>query len=175
MRVVKLSYPGTEIASWPVEHVRDDACGTWVASRAGTEHTDPSGKVLHVQPQLVVGLITVGLPWVTWWVAGDPSWWSEPRGHILEGDRKGWIKVDICLPVSRSSSRLEFCDLAVDVVVASDSVQVVDLEEFNTRGYPPDIARGALEAVDRVVGKLADASYVERGWDIAASLASSGV
>lgn len=156
MRLTKIKRPGG--AFWfDLEQVLQDRDGTWLRGPAGSPWGAPHDSGTLAVP--VVVLLTVGRPWVAWWV-GDPA------------DRR--LEIDVCLPPERTEAGWRYVDLELDPVrhERDSRVEIEDWDEYGQAcrdGWmsADDATLARATAEDRAAAlRRRDEPWQERGWQL---------
>jgi hypothetical protein len=127
---------------------------------AGEETWRYSGKVLKIQPTIIILEAFFNRPDLPFHgiVLGQGDrfietyftdrWYNIFEIHAREDDHlKGWY-CNICLPSELSPDSLSYVDLALDLLVFPDGVQLVlDEDEFEVLTIPPPMRTQAQEAL----------------------------
>jgi ribosomal protein S18 acetylase RimI-like enzyme len=138
--VHKYGWPDRLHATFAVDVVEESAAGTRARIPAFTPHIDGQGRIIAI----------TAAPIDLWFPTGE--WWVEARSTLRQR-----IKVDVCTPyVRRADGDLEFTDLCLDVVVRGEGPPtIVDEEELEAAGYPPDLEATARRTAEEVRRRLA--------------------
>jgi hypothetical protein len=155
-RLFKIKRPGG-LFWFDLEPILQDGDGTWLRGPVGASWGAPHEIGTLSVP--VVVLLTVGRPWVAWWV-GDPH------------DRR--LEIDVCLPPERTEGGWRYIDLELDVVLheRDSRVRIEDRDEYEQAcrdGWMSvDDAELALStAADRALALRSwDEPWQERGWQL---------
>ena len=115
----------TDTFTFDATVIDEDGCGVWFRTEPLTFHRGSDGRVVYISTHTWLGLVPRNEPWLAMFAGGN------------------W-KVDVCLPPVVTAGTIEFCDLELDVDIrmprTDHPARIVDRDEFEALGLPPDLA-----------------------------------